>query len=732
VLAVRAALIAFVVAAAVALPRAHADDIGVSLAVLLDEPLSENTSRGSSPVGAPTLGVSRGSLDTTVVVELVRDRLHRAAVRAAVAAIRKARGGKALRPWMRDVLGIVARLATTRDHSARLHAEALLRVGSRVVLAHVVVHTTHGAADVAAQRTWEDWVYWRLSRHPLLADAVDRPVCEGDGATVCAPWKALDDGQAIVAIDQATKLDTLIATIDSLRRLQQKIAGRGLALTDVLDELQQLAPRLSELGVVPAPITAILDEASATIAAYEAFRLRASDLGKRLTALASAFAAYQQSASAASLEAVRRALRDVDELIARPVVGDAGFLATLDLVVSKLPGARAILADLRGRLERVAAIDPGIAEDALRRALHDVWPVDLVARVTSAFEERRLPNLTSGVLQVRRVLAELAAFPAASTLGSLTVGDAHDAQQVLEQVAAELDRFARVADALELGTEAQRSKLRAAAHTARRAANWCKLARELTIDGASTSTRLSAAQTLLGELRAADHSMPLVEMLAPVLDDLVARGKLEPRHILAAFVRLDGSELLATFRLPGDVDAACEKAEDATCWSARLLLLVREAVTVDGEHVEVHTDAVVRDLADLAGRAHQRRFSPYLHLAVGTGLLWHSWNTTDQPAPLIAEQIGVGMKLAGNDTVGLRAGLYGSGLLYRLFLDSQESEGVMFGGVLMLDLFGDLELFGSSAVLIAPKVEADDKAADWITTVGVQVPLVDYLERLAD
>ena len=44
----------------------------------------------------------------------------------------------------------------------------------------------------------------------------------------------------------------------------------------------------------------------------------------------------------------------------------------------------------------------------------------------------------------------------------------------------------------------------------------------------------------------------------------------------------------------------------------------------------------------------------------------------------------------------------------------------------------DERAFATSAVLIAPKVEASDKAADWIMTVGVQVPLTEYLERLGD
>ena len=100
--------------------------------------------------------------------------------------------------------------------------------------------------------------------------------------------------------------------------------------------------------------------------------------------------------------------------------------------------------------------------------------------------------------------------------------------------------------------------------------------------------------------------------------------------------------------------------------------------------------------------------------------------------PLISEQIGLGLASPAffRDRFAFRTGVYASGILFRVALDTQESEALMFGAFAALDLYQLLQVYVSPLLLLYPSEGDSGLRARFGLAVGVQIPLGDYLSAL--
>jgi hypothetical protein len=186
----------------------------------------------------------------------------------------------------------------------------------------------------------------------------------------------------------------------------------------------------------------------------------------------------------------------------------------------------------------------------------------------------------------------------------------------------------------------------------------------------------------------------------------------------------------------------CEDDEgELPCWVTRILMVIREATDVDEERIQIDPNRLVKTLGAMGDdfrRRHEWRW--YFHLTIGLGemlsFLPAAATESGEPErrflPLIAEQVGIGYAspaFAG-DRFTFKLGLFGSGLLYRIAMDSEESDAVMFGGFVALDLYELLEIYVAPMALFYPPGSDTDLPPSFAVAAGLSVPLGDYLSEL--
>ena len=691
----------------------------------------------------PAFTGSRASLDTNVVVELVRDKLKEAGVKAASRALKKLLK-KELRPWMRDLFVHVIDIAANRKRTAKVAGEGFVRMGARIVFSEAVVRTRfRGNTDVVAAASEVglelkssdtgdvrgmliDWLYWRLSRHESFAGEVEQPACSGKtaGAELCTQLAALATEELRVAkVDELTGIAQVIAAVDLVRRLHDRLEGKPLSLRRVIAQILAVPPDVTAaaLGVDVTTVDAVIAAATTVEDAYEAVRLRSTSVASAVHEVDAAFTAYL--VDPASIEGLRQSLGKLKNLLNAELIAGKDLVRTIrDLTGA--PGLRKAFAPIEAALVDLATVDLQARPAAIVALLNRHSPAAIV---------EKLSKIELGALReaVRLVRADIDAVRAQTgALGDVTVIGAVKLARDFARLAEHLLMFADIAARLEIVPRTLVDELDTVRRGAQTVAGWCELLGELgSADGAG---KLHAVVTLIRSVAGKD-AMPVIDILEPVLAEL-ADGGLTPAHIFATFSRLPPHDLLRALQLPATEAAACGGDTPASCWGVRLVLMAQDAVTLDGTTLHVETEKVVDDLAAIVGSRRAQRGKPYLHLAVGTGMLVNpNYKASDEIHPLIAEQIGVGFKICGGD-VAFRLAAYGSGILYRFVLDSEESDGVMFGAAAILDVFGDVELHAGPAVLLKAGEGGLDvrDAADIVWTAGIQVPLEDYLAKLSE
>ncbi len=126
----------------------------------------------------------------------------------------------------------------------------------------------------------------------------------------------------------------------------------------------------------------------------------------------------------------------------------------------------------------------------------------------------------------------------------------------------------------------------------------------------------------------------------------------------------------------------------------------------------------------------------FFHFAIGMGYM-RSWRSDDiekferenRIYSLVSEQIGIGLQCGPwlEDRLKFKLGIYGSGIIYRLVEDNEESDSIIFGPFLAFEFYKLFQFYVAPYSLsYLPKSKAWDKGL----SIGVTIPLGDYLSEL--
>jgi hypothetical protein len=235
---------------------------------------------------------------------------------------------------------------------------------------------------------------------------------------------------------------------------------------------------------------------------------------------------------------------------------------------------------------------------------------------------------------------------------------------------------------------------------------------------------------------------PILARLGPVLAFMKTDRQMTIETMLYLLDQMNPEDIVVALGIAPEVRAFCDEEEGSlACWVHRILLVLGEATDVSEDQVSVDPNRIVKTLGAL-GEDYRRRndWRWYFHLTIGLGGMVSSLPPAVSPtgarevrfAPMMAEQIGLGYASPtfADGRFAFKLGIYGSGLLYRVVLDSEESEAFFFGAFVALELYQLLEIFAAPAAIIYPPQAGGDAHVSWALTFGAQVPLGDYLSQL--
>lgn len=685
---------------------------GDELAATLDS-LLEPTSGG--PSGARTT-VIRQSLDGDLVISIVKERLQEAGLRLGAETLTKLGAGTS-RPWIRDLLVAIPKMALASPDLRGARAEDALRVIVRMVLAEMVVRRRHidwagtGVSDSSEARSHlADWVYWRLARLPQLPGAVAPPDC-----TKVQVVRPLCDLLAGLASDGAvtTKLDELTGVgmlFDAFEVVQAISNGeRGPAPKVIVEALLRFnEPKLdalktalaADLGLGADP-AAFLDKWRSLTLWWEPVKAQFPRVRKIL---------QEQYVGVKPSSSDEAAMKNFAEAV-NAKVGDVASATLLSEVMTLAPEllpfwnrlsklssiasswSTATAAAQLEAIELIAGLDGlSIAIDNVRRLNGDLLVLKaVIASIdVTALDAAKLLSLSN---TLRAVLTDTKLL--SSTMTKL-VGQPPIAltelNRVLERVVALLNVGEKVVKGLE----------------------------EKTLGGGISAIRS------LASVSGVDIDISLLAFLSPLAEVMRTDKPLTAARLYKLLAAYGPVELSGMLGLTLDKD--CSDKQSWSCWATRLALALHASIGVDGATLRIDTEVILSELTKLGvDKRREKTWEPYLHLAVGGGLLYGG---KDNAPPLIAEQIGVGVTVHREGPFAARFALFGSGLLYRFALDSEESDGVMVGAAFLLGVYDLAELYAGGAVLYEPSMNGSDGNTKGVLLFGVQVPLSDYLSRL--
>jgi hypothetical protein len=248
-----------------------------------------------------------------------------------------------------------------------------------------------------------------------------------------------------------------------------------------------------------------------------------------------------------------------------------------------------------------------------------------------------------------------------------------------------------------------------------------------------------SALRLLGRFQDDEFTAPLFDVMDPILHAMKTHEPMgvELLYTVISQVRLDSliSSLADTERKPcNGKDGGYE------CWTFKIIHSLQESVVRNGDSISLDGGAFAKRLASHGDDFRRRhKWRGYFHLTVGLGGLYSTLPDAMQrdgesarTVPLVGEQIGFGWASPTfwDETMTFKTGVYGSGILYRLALDSSESNAIMVSPFVALDMFDLLEVYAGPMALVYPPTDSTDASLEWGVAAGVTVPLSSYLDRL--
>lgn len=641
---------------------------------------------------------TRRDLDVTTVVGLVKERLGKVAILAVADTLAKL-SDEAPRPWTRDLLQLTSELAKGTSTDWRLLAERSLRVVARAVLADALARTAMARADEATRELWADWAYWALAQTTLIADASAR-----------RPATSLSE-QAMSEL--RARVSLMLEGLRQFGRLREEATRRGATPHEFLEQLVS-ANTLGSLEELYKQIEALRTE----LETYRGLNERLAAIGRWKSGLGN---------EVKSPMALQGELEKKAAVFARKL--RQGLDEEITIAASKLPArqwadklATPTVRDAMAALYAELSCDSSKCELDYPR-LYDALqalPTFPVLHADQLLLSRTIEDL-SGLIAPTKAPRKLDDFTVedASALASL----ATTAISQLENSAASLKRISPALGGRLSTVSSSLSGLKALIVQLQ------KLVRS------EKGATLGEVQKALHSLRSsvgAEFNAPVLDVLGPVVHKLADGRRITAADLYLAVTQLGPTDLLRALKLPlGDTGGAklsdCSGNEPWRCWTSRLVLSLHGALEVEGDSVSVQPDELVQGMMKLGASSRDaQRGSFHLLASVGMGSLYADgrWR------PLIAEQLGGTLLVHSDPELAFSAGGYVSGVLYRLVLDDDISNGMMFGLTARLRLYDLVELHADLTGVLEYSKEESNVHPGFV--IGLQVPLGDYLERAAD
>ncbi len=688
---------------------------------------------------------TRGSLDTEILAAVLRERATRASLEALADVFADAASGLAGRRYARDILDASVALFSNPSGVRPTEIRAFLRVVVRALVAEAIVATrldrrletgtlgTFSLAQLDADKRRDvraflvDATYAALGARGIFRAARPRePLCPDDEDPALQPLcSALrDPGPGDLLVDAyADRIAELVGLEEISRSVQiaaavqrSLLSARGRAVD--LETLIAVASRTTNVGSFDD--RGALDPERWRAALPEEVTQRYRALYDALVILRSRLTPVSDPGPNLAGEIRAAAQRAIDAM----GHGDGSLLPREDALEAWL----AALTDT-SRTSLVLTHPPESFDDVLE----SLSAFMLHAREVG-HEERRL---TAFVVQrfpeggARRLADDLRASTVQELVEILTTG-----RDAVAATSRDIAILTPTASDQIVGLDRLAQETAKAAHVLGMLASI-----DASIVGNATVGSLLRSLAALTD----GSTAPLVRLLGPVLDRVRAGERIDSDVALLIVRELSTERLVEMLGLAPPNVEPCEERTSAACLTVRMIDLVKDAIrrseedgavrfTVDGETI---ADAAVQLGDDFRGN---EPGSFFFHLTVGMGGLYSEPPDTSTAGAAgdprlvgaASEQVGFGWVLAGSggNEVVVKAGAFVSGILYRLILDNVESQSVMSGAFLAVDLEQLVELYVTGSLLFYPPDDGVDTQVRAGLGFGLQVPLGAYLERL--
>ncbi len=750
----------------------------------------EATVSASATVDAPL----RASLDVDLVTSIVADRAQRVTMRAVADAIDEVEGVAAGRRYVRDLVIAATDVLVDRGGMQRANVEHLVQTVVRVVLAEIVVRMRFPNASMLDRASyWErrlcsqgtghrrpsaeglrhchrlrmgwprrdvdevrvrlylvDLAYWRLGATGLFGDEprADPPPCPfrlgTRGGVLCQVLTAgATDDERDRRVDWVLDIPRFESGLAVARALHGRWDSEGSGLRGFLRALVS-AREVGAFGETPGlspfdwdAANDLLRDAVATRAAIKGV-FDALDAATRSNGSAASLAAYREAVVALDrrCDATPAACREggVDAWLDGEIALDG---EAREGKVPQLPeAAHQRLQELRMALE-------GLAE-----RFHDVWsPAEGSDGLLQASE--RVETATSQV--TLRVWRE--GLGSRLDIGSLPVASLPRMVARLDELVAVLttvrDAFAAVPPTHWSVKVEDFTKLELSIHALTGTARLLSLFESLNLHSAREAGVATVGSALAGlealAVKAGDGQLltPALDLLGRVMFTLERGRAFDTGQLFELASEIDEADVLRALGEDERAARSCEIDEGSlACWTVRIVLSLREAMTIGEGRIAVDGAMFRSTLATLGEDFRARtEWRPYFHLTVGLGQLGTFANApgteptmTDRFRlnALVAEQIGIGIASPSfaDGKLTFRGAAFLSGLLYRAVFDNEESDALMVGLAAAVDVYELLQLYVAPMFLFFPGSEDSSTRVLGGLAVGAQVPLGDYLSAL--
>jgi hypothetical protein len=721
-------------------------------------------SGSSIELTSKTEGVSgtRGSLDANLVVAIIQERAKQITIRAVADAMKgtlKGAEGVALRELVTQAIALLSETGGPRREQVEEMAKTLVRtiLAPRIVaMAYPDDPALISDARWKRNATWDltvgelpeirryliEWTFLALAELPAFAQArsaaPECPFQTANGKAFCDGINVLSPDDRLAWAAAAVGLSDVAALLGATARI-----GGGDDFPRLVRAITQSGSIANFDGTEGLDLAAWKDSQKRWEDKFVAFVVTFSACNASIQTLLSSYAANSKDPAktaliAASAKATFDAMSSAEPVL-KPIAGDElwdAFNSWVNVLQSAtaapLPPLPALLGPNAERL--IGSVSRlGIRVGTFRMATQGFS--DLLGAQDAVESVFVGANLGVGKREV----------------GDLKFGALAKLIKALDSAA---QGFNQIVPAVELlGKNAEIDDIKVMQRAITRLRVVLEVLRQLNGPGLAASTTWDTMKKLqiLGA-----SGMQLLRDLGPVLD-AVGNGKRIDIAVVAEVVgHVDIGAVIAALRFQdvssSDEDPCQVSGSSALCWSMRVVRALQGATVRDGAKITLDgpklAEAVVAFGDDFK---RQNEWHPFFHLTVGLGQIYSVHPpgevaaasvggqtfqsirpAASRSSPIISEQIGVGMASPSlyNDRLAFKVGVFGSGLLYRVVLDTKESDAVLFGAFAALDVYQLLELYVAPAAMVYPPSGGLSYPAQFGFSVGAQVPLGDYLNKL--